>query len=329
MTTQNSSEEISVGQLFGSLRRAYHSLLIKFYHLFQFLLRNWIILLALLIGGIVGGYFWNQNKKTKKETTLIVRVNYNSVDYVYNAVDQLFSKVKDSDEDFLSPYNFFKDGVSLIRKIEIEPVVSVNDILEKTPEFYGNIDLLIEQTTSSMKVFTSDMFVSQFKTHKIDLRVGNQADNSIIDDVVVFLNDNEILQNAKETYKANLRRKIEENQYSVTRIDSILQRMGTSNRARPSSAQVYVHTDETNVTDLRALLQEKTRIMNSLEEMEVNMLNYDEPVIVLNKPVLKEHSGFFSNKVLWLPIALIMLFLGISWLSYLIKKAKYLAENQS
>ena len=63
-----------------------------------------------------------------KITTIIIQTNFKSTSYVYSALNLLSYKLDDSD--YLEQIGFNPEG--LITKIEIQPIVNIIELLEKT-----------------------------------------------------------------------------------------------------------------------------------------------------------------------------------------------------
>ncbi|MCB0468619.1 MAG: hypothetical protein KDC64_10490, partial [Aequorivita sp.] len=132
MAQQNSSEEIDLGTIFDKVRDGYHGLLISFYRGVQFLLRNWIIIVVLILAGGVIGYLLDNKIYEAKETTLLVQLNFDSANYVYGAIEQLNKKIEENDTEYLIENGFLDNDKNLISSVEIEPVVNIMDILKNT-----------------------------------------------------------------------------------------------------------------------------------------------------------------------------------------------------
>src|SRR5699024_5145534 len=131
MEIQEGSEEVTFGHLVRGIRKLYHSFLIRLYRFSRFLSRNWIPILALLIIGFLGSYFLDSQKVLQKNTTLIVQVNFESTSIIYDAVEQLEGKIRDNDQEFLSRYHLNSENQSLLKTIEISPVVNLKDLLRQ------------------------------------------------------------------------------------------------------------------------------------------------------------------------------------------------------
>ncbi len=120
--SQTSKDEIDLGYLINKISELFKNISVSIYNSIQFCLRNWYFIVGLLIGGIVLGYFSEIDSKPAKKATLILRTNFNTAEYTYNALNTLMFKSKALDTAFLKQHGF-KTGSNEIRGIEITPMV--------------------------------------------------------------------------------------------------------------------------------------------------------------------------------------------------------------
>ena len=57
---QNNQEEIDLFLVLDKLSKAYHRFLASVYKGIQFVVKHWIVLLILIVGGYFGGQFWQR-----------------------------------------------------------------------------------------------------------------------------------------------------------------------------------------------------------------------------------------------------------------------------
>ena len=123
---QNSSDqEIDIFQLSRSINRFFDRANRSVFRAIQFFIRNWIIVLILVVLGAGLGYYLDSNKKSYNNQ-IVVTPNFESVDYLYAKVDLIQSKIAAGDVDFL------KNTVGIsnpqaIRRIEIKPIADVQE----------------------------------------------------------------------------------------------------------------------------------------------------------------------------------------------------------
>ena len=104
--SQTSKDEIDLGYLINKISELFKNISVSIYNSIQFCLRNWYFIVGLLIGGIVLGYFSEIDSKPEKKATLILRTNFNTAEYTYNALNTLMVKSKTLDTAFLKQHGF-------------------------------------------------------------------------------------------------------------------------------------------------------------------------------------------------------------------------------
>ncbi|MDP2686902.1 MAG: hypothetical protein Q8O62_06755 [Aequorivita sp.] len=325
MAQQNTSEEVDLGTIFGKVREGYHGMLISFYSGIQFLLRNWILILGIIILGVVIGYFLDNKKNSSNETTLLVQINFGSANYVYDAIDQLNVKIQESDTKFLEENGFLVDGVNAVTSATIEPIVNIMDILKNTTGNDGYIQAVFEQSKFEDDLLTSEVFIPEYKNHRI-LVTSNEDDTELVlNSLLQYLNNNTILNKIKDVTIENTKTIIEKNQNSISYIDSIMKVYGTpiENNIQPS--QIYYNSYEVNNGNIHLIVQQKTSLLEENEELEIELIKYDHIVELLNKPKLQIKKGILTNKIVLIPVVFILLFILLAFLKRFYLKAKRLS----
>ena len=104
---QKNQDEIDLFLVIDKLKQGYYKLLASFYKIVQFIIRHWIVLLILIVGGYFIGYFLQKSAPPKREAKLIVQNNFNSSSYVYEAVKLLNVKYQQGDKTFLKKNNIY------------------------------------------------------------------------------------------------------------------------------------------------------------------------------------------------------------------------------
>jgi hypothetical protein len=92
--------------------------------------------------------------RLKKTTTIIIQTNFKSTSYVYSALNLLNYKLDDNS--YLEQIEFNHEG--LITEIEIEPIVNILELLEKTMFNYRAIEPLLEKADFEDELLTSEVF---------------------------------------------------------------------------------------------------------------------------------------------------------------------------
>lgn len=328
MSSKNSSDEIGFHQLLNNMKSMHHSLLRGAFNVYSFFIKRIIIFIVLIVIGAVAGFFLTKDSQPYQKTTLLVQLNYNSANYVYSTIKQLNNELVQYDQSFLKSNNLFQKGQPVIYSIEISPIVSLSEIMRKLPDNNRNLDYLLQQAQYKDQLLTSEIFVPEYKTHKITITAPADADTGVIQKTLAYINSNELLQQLAPIYKNSLQTQIEESKYSIAQIDSILSNFGkdASQKASISSNKLYINTSDKNIDNLYLVLKEKTTLLQQLEIMQTDLIKSTQPVVLLNEPTFKIKKGLFYNKTIWLPILFIVLYISYCLLKKAIKKGRYLHE---
>lgn len=324
---QKGTDEIDLGYIFRKIAGLYNGFLVALFNAFQFVKRSWIILLVLIAVGIGLGYFLDKNKRYSKETTMIVQVNFNGSNYVYDAIEQLDYKIKEGDTASLRKLGLYKNGTKSIMQVTITPIVSVIDILKKAPNAGMNMDVLIEQSKYD-DLLTSEIFIPEYQAHRLVVITSPDANQETLDNLLAYLNNNKILNEIKDATIENTKARIIDNDKSIAYLDSIFKVYGTMAPTGSSSNQVYVNSSGVDNENVHLMFSEKRSIRNESGRLQVELLKYDNIVETLNKPELRKRKSLLSCKKRALPIIFVFLFVLGTLMKNLYNKAKKLSESR-
>ena len=134
----SSTDEIDLGQLLQLVRRGINGIFRGILRVFLYLKRNALKILGLIIIGVVVGFLLNMIVDDRLQTEAIVKPNFESKDYLYDAVEELKSKVLAKDTLFFSSIDIDVNNLRNFQ-IEIEPIeeeVEIDkDILEENNKY--------------------------------------------------------------------------------------------------------------------------------------------------------------------------------------------------
>lgn len=326
MTHRNSQEELQFGSMFQSVKKGYESFLIRFYRFSHFLIKSWWILLLLIVGGALLGYYF-QNLSRGKEANIYVQINFEASNYIYDAIENLELKIRNKDSQFFEKLGLTDDGSIVLTNIEIEPLVSLNDIFERIDEDNKNVVAFLEQAQYEENLLTSEIFVPTYKTHKIELKTLGSADDDVIGKVMAYLNSNVMLNKIKDVNVERTLLKIRQNERNIAHIDSLNRVLGDRDKNGGTSSQIYVNTSQ--LVNLHFLYEELNKYVDENKSLNIELLKYDEVVTVMNKPLLQEPKlKLLDRKMIIFPILFIIIYFVIIFLLKSYSRAKKLSEHR-
>lgn len=322
---QNNTDEIDLGIVFNKIKQIYTNFLISIYKGIQFLIKHWWkILIIAIIGGVIG-YFLEEKIEPNKETTIIVQNNFDSTNYVYDAIEQLNNKIKENDTTFLKEKGFYNAETELI-EIKIEPIVSIIELLEKSKDSYQTLEPLLKEIDFVDEPLISDVFIQGYKYHKINLIASSSTSNKIIEKLINYLNNNDLLKTIREIVIKDTKEHIENINKSIVLIDEILKTFPKQNdlNNKLDKNELYVSTIN-NYTDFAKLTTSKNSLNYQKEKLNVSLAEYINVVTIINKPVLYQSQEIFTNKILFLAGLFVLTYLLFFLLKNFFRRIKQLA----
>lgn len=324
-TSKNNSEELDLSLIAEKIKGMYHSGLISLYQIFNFFVKSWIILLVLIILGATLGFI-RTNDNPARETKLYVRINDNSGAIVYDALNQLQFKIQEKDSVLLEKKGFFKNSVYYIHSLEIEPLVNVLEIVDATETNNRNLETVMDQAQYEDELLTSEVFVPQYRYHKITLVGDYWSSQKTIDALMLYLNDNPVLIKQTDLIKESLAFRIARNFESIAFMDSIFDTYGRPISELTKGTASEISMVDINVTNIHMLFDQKALLMKQNEKLQLQLLNQDKTVSLINKPMLSVKKSILDIKIITYPVILILLFVMVSMMRYYFQKAKNLSK---
>ncbi|MFT4643983.1 MAG: hypothetical protein ACI8RP_001010 [Urechidicola sp.] len=324
---QNNSDEIDLGIVFNKIKNAFKYLLVRLFEGGHFLINHWWrLLLVIIIGGVVG-YFLEESYEPNKEATLIVQNNFNSSNYVYNAIEQLNRKIKDGDTLFLEKLGFRIDTLEL-NGIEINPIVNIIELIKKSDDNDRSLEQFLQQADFEEDLLISEVFRSEYRFHKINISTSSYGNQKTITNVLKYLNNNSILNEIKNVIINDTKENIEINKKTIASIDQILNSFPKlSEKQDLKSNQLYVSTGS-NYTDLAELVKSKSTLVSQNKSLKTELVKFNDIVEVINNPeILNETRSINLNSTKGIAFIFLMNYFLFFLLKSIYFKIKQFSEE--
>lgn len=282
------SSEIEIGALFKNFLQKFRT----------FLQKNLLFIILLAALGLIVAYFINPILKTY-ESKVIVTPNYGSVDYLYNEIELINSKISDKDTVFLN-----KIGITHnINKIEVKPITNIYQFAGESESNFDLLKLFAEDGDIN-KVADDEKTSKNYKTHEIILTTNKSSVKpSNVDKLLFFLNKNEYYNQARLIRIENEKERLILNNNTIEQINTVFSKVENSKSAEASKNLVYVNDNN----QLNDLLTTKRELIKENEYIKLNEL--------LSTNVIKKISESLNvqaeTKGNLLKIILPILFIGI------------------
>jgi len=317
----NANDEIDLFFLFKKIKGAFKSIIIAGFRGVDFLIRNWLILLILAIVGAIAGYFLTDASQEKMKSKAIVQINFEAVDYVYDAINVLNGKIIEEDSVFLRNNGFKLKELS---KLEISPIVDVTGVINQyeNNSSYRILETLFKNLTIEEEdVAIENFFTNRYKKFEIDLVFSSKSTNQTIDKFITYLNSNPLYNDFKAVALENYKEHIKFNDKAIQQIDNSISSYSNSDF---KENQIFIDKD------LNGLFKTKRALQLDSELVKSNIVLEQDIVVVLNKPTLtKVDTGVSKNKMVKYPFILISIFiLGAVLINVYRKTRNFVLENE-
>lgn len=323
---QNNSDEIDLQSVYKGFKKIIKKWVVLFFRLLDFCLRKWIIILILLIIGAALGYFTQSSSKQKKEATVLLRINFDSVDYVYSEIELFDRKIMEHDNIFLKKVGLTPDSLE-IRGLAISPIVNLKDI---TTNFGGNgryLEGLLKNLEFNDKdVEISNTFTSEYKNHLLHLYLSSNATIETIEKVLNQINRNTLLEKIKDREVQNMQDRISNNNKIISQIDNVIEAYNSNESISSPSEEVFV-VDKN--FDIELILQKKMVLQRENERIKKDLLYSEDIVVIVNKPFITNvEKKFSNNKLTYYPIMFVGLFLLLAFMRHSYYHLREVAKNE-
>jgi hypothetical protein len=276
----------------------------------------------MIVGGYLGGKFWQKSERPKRQAVMIVQNNFGSSSYVYEAIETLNTKCKQIDEEFLAQIGLNTESPEIL-EIEIEPVISVNDLLKVSEPNDRNIDTYISRIEIEDDLMVSEIFYPQYQYHKITLTT-NTPKYEVFDKILDYLNSNQAFNDIKQVVVTETELRVARNNETIEAIDALFaEYSGQNDREALKRSDIIMKIENNN---LHQLVDKKTILIQENEDLKKELTKYGSVVFMVNNPKLVMTADFLDKKSVLIPLTLVVLFVGFFWLKGLYLKGKKYAS---
>jgi len=303
------NEELDIIVLIEKIKLMLLSVFLQIFRRSKMILSNWKQLIVVVLAGILMGYIMTDSEKNNsKEATLLVKINFDAGNYIYDAIDLLNLKILSEDKNFFLK-EIMLDETETIDEILISPVVDIKDIMEK--EINANeIRALFENLEYEDGFSVTEGFKSDYDYHLITLKVSNNSSLNTVSKVIDYFNRNPLFAKLKDRNLQRISSVIYDNEQTIKQIDKIINFYTTEKKV--SSAQLYIDNKDIRPNDL---INTKIALQKENEDLKNENLTSEQTVMVINEAnVLVENKSLLSNLMIYYPILFLAIYVLITLL---------------
>lgn len=299
------TKEVDLKFLTNRIKFLFDSIGFLIFRFFRFMLRNYIIVAFLIVLGVGLGFFIDIIKKNNFEHKVLVVPNFNSVDYLYDHVEN--QNKLSTNKPLYKKY---------INSISIEPVKDLYNFLGESRE-----NLKIFDALSKVSSFDLEKFQKQNSTnrnYKYQLLVfktknlSSDSTNYIIDKFLGDLNNDTYYNEKRKVEYNNLLLKKEELNKSIAQINNFFTNLGIENNSSNVSLNTY--------NQLNDMLESKQSLLQELNKLDIQLIE-KRKVIYESYRIMNIKNNMISNKVI-LPVFFIFLLIVFVWIRKKINEYK-------
>lgn len=303
----NTQEEIDILVLFNKIKTLFLQSILFFFRTIKEISLAWKKLAALIAIGAALGYAAENitEKEPAKEASILLRINFDAGNYVYDAISLINQKIEAEDEDFFTNDMKFNED-EVLKEISIKPIIDLKDILKD--EINANeIRTLFENLEFEDNLAMTEGFRSDYEYHILDLNISSSASNSSLKKIIDYFNTNPLFIGLKERRLQSISNTIFNNEQTINQIDKLIEKYSSADNFEKSTSQLYID----NKTYLpNELIKIKITLEEQNEELKGERILSTETVMVVNDTsLLIEKKGLRDNKVIYYPILLVLAFI--------------------
>jgi hypothetical protein len=323
---EQKSDEIDLTNLFSVFKEKIKASIVLLFDLIDYLLKKWILITALIVLGLIIGYVNQNNYNHNKKASVLLRINFDTVDYVYSEIDLINEKVTEKDSLFFSEMGLKGDSIQ-IKEIEITPIVRFKEIIER----YKENDRKLEGLLKSLEFNDDDVesyetFKSEYYFHTLNFTLSYNATQETIEKTIEYLNNNIILTDIKNSSIRDIKSQIANNSISIKQIDNVINAYKTNESLTSPSDQIFVVDKNFNMSEM---FEKKIELQELNAELNKILVYSKDIVVVVNKPkIIEENTKFSSNRIVFFPSLFVFIFLLFSFLKYTYIYLKEIANSR-
>ena len=311
------NDEVDIFYVFNKFKELLNRGNVLVFRAINFIIKKWVIIIILLIAGGAFGYYTKKNTKQDKKAIVLLRINFDTVNYVYTSLELLNEKVLQNDYKFLSKIGF-ETAIQEIKSIEINPIINLKEIVNQFEVNNRNFETALKNidfNVNDEEIQISETFNSDYKYHMLYFILTNNANEETLHKIISYLNNNELLQQLKEVTNKDIREHVKNNIETISQINKILDTYTSNESLASPSSQIFVVDRDFKIANIIA---KKMELQREIEELNKFLVYSKDIVLMVNKPnITLLNRGIIDKKVIIYPIMFVFTFLFFAFLRFI------------
>lgn len=309
-------QEIDLLQISKKIGGFFESLKTSIFNGIQFFVRNWIMVLVLVVTGFSIGWYLDFSKKIY-DNRIIVTPNFGSVDYLYSKIDLLQAKIASGDTVFLKNVVGISDPKA-IREIEIKPVADVYKFIEDKEQNFELIKLMAE-VGEVKKVLEDNITSKNYTFHTISF-VSNKTidEKDVVTPLLKYLNSSVYFSKLQKIGYKNLEKQITQNDTIIAQINAVLDGFSSTRKNTSRNDKLVYYNENTQLDDI---IKTKQYLINEQGNNKLKLIRFDKTVKDVNSTLnINSIKKISSINKFTLPVVFILIFIFIHLFSKFYRK---------
>ena len=324
----NAIDELDLSDIFSLFKRWFYSVLALFFKAMDFVFKFWWALLLIIIIGVVLGVF--TMSPTKYKASMVVKTNFDSQTYVYNALEQMTEKIGDRDSLFVLE-NKLRKGENAVLGADIKPIIDVVNLLGEMSETDDrNLGEVLKRLTVKEEeaLFASEQFYTNYKYHKLELTLLGK-DKTLVKNTLDYINNQPSILDRKKGYIINKEERIKTNDKTIVQIDALIDNYASlTSSVLKNDANLSYFNNESDI-NLGSVLGLKQDLVLEIEDLKNDYITATDTLITVGNVEITEDVGLKDKKYIYYPVILVFLFLlaAAARYSYTTLRKQLVQEN--
>ena len=306
--------EIDLIILINKLKNSIIKLILKLFVASKYLIKQWKIFSILITVGLALGFYTQKNNEINKEAKVLIKVNFDAVNYVYDAVSLINQKIESSDIDFFNSLGFISKNLE-VSELEILPVIDLQNILNNENFNANEIRALFENLNFEDDSFITNSFISDYDYHLLNISFEPNANDQSLSLLIDYINSNPLFNELKQRKTTSINEILNSNLISIAQIDDIISAYTDNLSSSAPNSELYIDNKDIRPNDL---ITTKTELQKENQILMEEKLYSNETVVVINdSSLLVKDKSLKDNKIIYFPILFCLIFVFALMLKHL------------
>lgn len=316
------SDEIDLGKFFNLIGHGLNRVGRGFLSVYLYIRRNIYWLGGLIVVGFAIGILLKSFIVERQKIDVIVTPLLNNSDYLSDVVAEIQSDIKANDTTFfrslgmdIAKMDGFEVELTALRQVRADAKSQDLEFLELLKEF--------GQSQAAADIIRSELQDRTTRDHRITFYFRNpEIGTDYAKKLTDYINSNEFYQKLNVVYRENAKERIQRNDSLIAQIDILIQKYTEqmSNASGLQAGSLVLENQEP--LNIPSLFELKNELIRDSELKRLELIRREEAIRVVNfgKPH-QVQKPLFGKWIVLLPIILVSIFILISFLKYLNRKA--------